>query len=96
MSSPLRVLVVDDCPDVIVTLVLLGQVFELRARSQTSGAIRALLGHGKTKRKDRPIPLSGELLPQSVLGDFLQLCRRKVRADMASNFQGPGVGTGLR
>ena len=29
---------------VIVTLVLLGQVMELRARSQTSGAIRALLG----------------------------------------------------
>lgn len=28
----------------IVTLVLLGQVLELRARSQTSGAIRALLG----------------------------------------------------
>jgi Cu+-exporting ATPase len=28
---------------VIVTLVLLGQVMELRARSQTSGAIRALL-----------------------------------------------------
>lgn len=29
---------------VIVTLVLLGQVLELRARNQTSGAIRALLG----------------------------------------------------
>ncbi len=29
---------------VITTLVLLGQVLELRARSQTSGAIRALLG----------------------------------------------------
>jgi hypothetical protein len=29
---------------VIVALVLLGQVLELRARSQTSGAIRALLG----------------------------------------------------
>src|SRR5215213_7048315 len=29
---------------VIVTLVLLGQVLELRARSKTSGAIRALLG----------------------------------------------------
>jgi Cu+-exporting ATPase len=29
---------------VIVTLVLLGQVLELRARSQTSGALRALLG----------------------------------------------------
>ena len=29
---------------VITALVLLGQVLELRARSQTSGAIRALLG----------------------------------------------------
>jgi P-type Cu+ transporter len=29
---------------VIVTLVLLGQVLELRARSQTSGAIKSLLG----------------------------------------------------
>ncbi len=29
---------------VIVTLVLLGQVLELRARSQTGAAIRALLG----------------------------------------------------
>jgi P-type Cu+ transporter len=29
---------------VITTLVLLGQVLELRARSKTSGAIRALLG----------------------------------------------------
>jgi len=29
---------------VIVTLVLLGEVFELKARSQTSGAIKALLG----------------------------------------------------
>ena len=29
---------------VIVTLVLLGQVLELRARSQTGSAIRALLG----------------------------------------------------
>jgi Cu+-exporting ATPase len=37
---------------VIVTLVLLGQVMELKARSQTSGAIRALLGLApKTARK---------------------------------------------
>lgn len=33
-----------DSAAVIVVLVLLGQVMELRARSQTSGAIRALLG----------------------------------------------------
>lgn len=37
---------------VIVTLVLLGQVMELKARSQTSGAIKALLGLApKTARK---------------------------------------------
>ncbi|NUN14157.1 MAG: heavy metal translocating P-type ATPase [Myxococcales bacterium] len=40
---------------VIVTLVLLGQVLELRARSQTGGAIRALLGLApKTARKIFP------------------------------------------
>ena len=39
---------------VIVTLVLLGQVLELRARSQTSSAIRALLGLApKTARRIR-------------------------------------------
>jgi len=39
---------------VIVTLVLLGQVLELRARSATSGAIRALLGlQPKTARRLR-------------------------------------------
>ncbi len=39
---------------VIVTLVLLGQVLELRARSATSGAIRALLGLApKTARRLR-------------------------------------------
>jgi Cu+-exporting ATPase len=40
---------------VITTLVLLGQVLELRARSATSGAIRALLGLApKTARRVRP------------------------------------------
>ncbi len=49
---------------VITTLVLLGQVLELRARSQTSGAIRALLGLApKTARRlrddgtDEDVPL---------------------------------------
>ncbi len=49
---------------VIVTLVLLGQVLELRARSATSGAIRALLGlQPKTARRlragggDEDVPL---------------------------------------
>jgi len=40
---------------VITVLVLLGQVLELRARSRTSGAIRALLGLApKTARRVRP------------------------------------------
>ncbi|HTW64492.1 MAG TPA: heavy metal translocating P-type ATPase [Bryobacteraceae bacterium] len=40
---------------VIITLVLLGQVLELRARSRTSGAIKALLGLApKTARVIRP------------------------------------------
>ena len=39
---------------VIVTLVLLGQVLELKARRQTGGAIRALLGLApKTARRLR-------------------------------------------
>jgi Cu+-exporting ATPase len=58
---------------VIATLVLLGQVLELRARSKTSGAIRALLGLApKTARRvnadgsERDVPLDrvkrGDLL----------------------------------
>src|SRR6185437_6834991 len=49
---------------VIIALVLLGQVMELRARSQTSSAIRALLGLApKTARKildgsELDVPLS--------------------------------------
>src|SRR6185503_11870688 len=49
---------------VITTLVLLGQVLELRARSRTSGAIKALLGLSpKTARRlrddgrDEDVPL---------------------------------------
>ena len=41
-----------EAASVIITLVLLGQVLELRARSQTSGALRALLGLApKTARR---------------------------------------------
>ena len=40
---------------VIITLVLLGQVLEFRARRSTSGAIRSLLGlAAKTARVVRP------------------------------------------
>ena len=60
---------------VIVTLVLLGQVLELRARHQTGGAIRALLGLApKTARRlsieghEQDIPLD-----QVVPGDRLRV-----------------------
>ena len=60
---------------VIVTLVLLGQVLELRARSQTSSAIRSLLGLApKTARrvgsdgKETDVPLS-----EIVVGDTLRV-----------------------
>jgi Cu+-exporting ATPase len=58
----------------IVTLVLLGQVLELRARSQTGAAIRALLGLSpKTARmvregKDEDVPLD-----QVKVGDRLRV-----------------------
>ena len=59
---------------VITTLVLLGQVLELRARSQTSGAIKMLLGLApKTARvirhdKEEDIPLE-----QVQVGDLLRV-----------------------
>lgn len=44
-----------EAASVITVLVLLGQVLELRARSRTSNAIRALLGLApKTARKADP------------------------------------------
>jgi Cu+-exporting ATPase len=60
---------------VIVTLVLLGQVLELRARSQTSGALKALLrlvpNTARVVRKDGPeedVPLD-----RVVVGDCLRV-----------------------
>jgi len=60
---------------VITVLVLLGQVLELRARAQTSGAIRALLGLApKTARRiaangqDEEVPLAA-----IVVGDRLRI-----------------------
>ena len=59
---------------VIVALVLVGQVLELRARSQTSGAIKALLGLApKTARRvdahrERDVPLD-----EIVAGDRLRV-----------------------
>jgi Cu+-exporting ATPase len=60
---------------VIVALVLLGQVMELRARSQTSSAIRALLGLApKTaKRLDDKGGEADVLLDQVQVGDRLRV-----------------------
>jgi len=60
---------------VITTLVLLGQVLELRARSQTSGAIRALLGlQPKTARILREDGTEQDLpLDQVRRGDRLRV-----------------------
>lgn len=60
---------------VIVTLVLLGQVLELRARRATSGAIRALLGLSpKTARRVQADGAEVEIpLARVVLGDLLRV-----------------------
>ncbi|MBL8859234.1 MAG: heavy metal translocating P-type ATPase [Planctomycetes bacterium] len=60
---------------VIVTLVLLGQVLELRARSATSGAIRALLGMSpKVARRVRDDGSEEEIALEHIrLGDRLRV-----------------------
>jgi len=60
---------------VIVTLVLLGQVLELRARSQTGAAIKAMLGLApKTARRIEPDGSEKDIpLDQVQLGDKLRV-----------------------
>ncbi|RUA02253.1 MAG: heavy metal translocating P-type ATPase [Deltaproteobacteria bacterium] len=60
---------------VIVTLILLGQVMELRARSQTGAAIKALLGLSpKTARKILPTGDEEDIrLEHLQVGDFLRI-----------------------
>ncbi len=60
---------------VIVTLVLLGQVLELRARAATSGAIRALLGLApKSARRVYPDGREEDVSLHSVqVGDILRI-----------------------
>ena len=60
---------------VIVTLILLGQVLELRARSQTGAAIKALLGLApKTARRIRPDGEEEDVpLDALVTGDRLRV-----------------------
>lgn len=64
-----------DSAAVIVVLVLLGQVLELRARSQTGAAIRALLGLApKTARILRPDGIEEEIpLGHVHVGDRLRI-----------------------
>lgn len=60
---------------VIIALVLLGQVLELRARSQTGNAIRALLGLApKTARRINPDGSETDVLIEQVYpGDLLRV-----------------------
>ena len=60
---------------VITVLVLLGQVLELRARSQTSGAIQALLGLApKTARRISPDGSEADVaLSEVPIGDLLRV-----------------------
>lgn len=63
-----------DTAVVITVLVLLGQVLELRARSQTSAAIKALLGLApKTARRVRDGVEEDIPLPQVAVGDLLRV-----------------------
>ena len=63
-----------DTAVVITVLVLLGQVLELRARSQTSAAIKALLGLApKTARRIRDGVEEDVPLPHVVVGDLLRV-----------------------
>jgi P-type Cu+ transporter len=63
-----------DTAVVITVLVLLGQVLELRARSQTSAAIKALLGLApKTARRIRDGVEEDIPLPHVAAGDLLRV-----------------------
>ena len=63
-----------DTAVVITVLVLLGQVLELRARSQTSAAIKALLGLApKTARRIRDGVEEDIPLPHVAVGDLLRV-----------------------
>ncbi|HSQ82692.1 MAG TPA: copper-translocating P-type ATPase [Casimicrobiaceae bacterium] len=70
-----RVAVYFEAASVIVSLTLLGQVLELRARSQTSAAIRALLGlQAKTARRIGPDGSEEDVpLTDVHIGDILRV-----------------------
>jgi Cu+-exporting ATPase len=70
-----RVAVYFEAASVIVSLTLLGQILELRARSQTSAAIRSLLGlQAKTARRIRPDGTEEDIpLTDVHIGDILRV-----------------------
>ncbi|MCX7168963.1 MAG: heavy metal translocating P-type ATPase [Proteobacteria bacterium] len=70
-----RVGVYFEAAAVIISLTLLGQIFELRARSQTSAAIKSLLGLApKTARRIRPDGGEEDIpLAQVHVGDRLRV-----------------------
>jgi Cu+-exporting ATPase len=70
-----RVAVYFEAAAVIVSLTLMGQLLELRARSQTSAAIRALLGLApKTARRVKPDGSAEDIpLTHVHLGDLLRI-----------------------
>jgi len=70
-----RVAVYFEAASVIVSLTLLGQILELRARSQTSAAIRSLLGlQAKTARRIRPDGTEEDIpLADVHIGDTLRI-----------------------
>jgi Cu+-exporting ATPase len=70
-----RVAVYFEAASVIVSLTLLGQVLELRARSRTSAAIRSLLGlQPKTARRIRPDGIEEDIPLNDVhIGDMLRI-----------------------
>jgi Cu+-exporting ATPase len=70
-----RVAVYFEAAAVIISLTLLGQVMELKARSQTSAAIKSLLGLApKTARRIRPDGVEEDVaLTQVHVGDLLRI-----------------------
>nr|WP_224082769.1 heavy metal translocating P-type ATPase [Cupriavidus laharis] len=70
-----RIAVYFEAASVIISLTLLGQIFELRARSQTSAAIKSLLGLApKTARRLNPDDSEADIpLTHVHVGDLLRI-----------------------
>ncbi|MBW9095781.1 copper-transporting ATPase, partial [Microbacterium jejuense] len=70
-----RIAVYFEAAAVIISLTLLGQIFELKARSQTSAAIKSLLGLApKTARRIKPDGSEEDIpLTHVHVGDLLRI-----------------------